>query len=107
MVKGFILAEGKKRTMKECDILFCVGVKSTEKNDINHQVEVQRLLTGGGIGYRDFIAPFGEAAAEAIVKLEEEEEEPEMALAMSTLFLESFRRSFKTAIRQQKDRKEE
>lgn len=105
MVKGFILAEGKKRTMKECDILFCVGVKSTEKNDINHQVEVQRLLTGGGIGYRDFIAPFGEAAAEAIVKLEEEE--PEMALAMSTLFLESFRRSFKTAIRQQKDRKEE
>lgn len=105
MVKGFILAEGKKRTMKECDILFCVGVKSTEKNDINHQVEVQRLLTGGGIGYRDFIAPFGEAAAEAIVKLAEEE--PEMALAMSTLFLESFRRSFKTAIRQQKDRKEE
>lgn len=106
MVKGFILAEGKKRTMKECDILFCVGVKSTEKNDINHQVEVQRLLTGGGIGYRDFIAPFGEAAAETIVKLAEEEE-PEMALAMSTLFLESFRRSFKTAIRQQKDRKEE
>ena len=76
MVKGFILAEGKKRTMKECDILFCVGVKSTEKNDINHQVEVQRLLTGGGIGYRDFIAPFGEAAAEAIVKLAEEELEP-------------------------------
>lgn len=106
MVKGFILAEGKKRTMKECDILFCVGVKSIEKNDINHQVKVQRLLTGGGIGYRDFIAPFGKAAAEAIVKLAEEEE-PEMALAMSTLFLESFRRSFKTAIRQQKDRKEE
>lgn len=104
MVKGFILAEGKKRTMKECDILFCVGVKSIEKNDINHQVEVQRLLIGGGIGYRDFIAPFGEAAAEAIVKLAEEE--PEMALAMSTLFLESFRRSFKTAIRQQ-DKKEE
>ena len=49
MVKGFILAEGKKRTMKECDILFCVGVKSTEKNDINHQVEVQRLLMGGGL----------------------------------------------------------
>ena len=105
MVKGFILAEGKKRTMKECDILFCVGVKSTEKNDINHQVEVQRLLTGGGIGYRDFIAPFGEAAAEAIVKLAEEE--PEMALAMSTLFLESFRRGFKAAIRQRKDKKEE
>lgn len=104
MVKGFILAEGKKRTMEECDILFCVGVKSIEKNDINHQVEVQRLLTGGGIGYRDFIAPFGEAAAEAIVKLAKEE--PEMALAMSTLFLESFRRSFKTAIRQQ-DKKEE
>ncbi len=104
MVKGFILAEGKKRTMKECDILFCVGVKSIEKNDINHQVEVQRLLTGGGIGYRDFIAPFREAAAETIVKLAEEE--PEMALAMSTLFLESFRRSFKTAIRQQ-DKKEE
>lgn len=104
MVKGFILAEGKKRTMKECDILFCVGVKSIEKNDINHQVKVQRLLTGGGIGYRDFIAPFGKAAAEAIVKLAEEE--PEMALAMSTLFLESFRRSFKTAIRQQ-DKKEE
>lgn len=104
MVKGFILAEGKKRTMEECDILFCVGVKSIEKNDINHQVEVQRLLTGGGIRYRDFIAPFGEAAAEAIVKLAEEE--PEKALAMSTLFLESFRRSFKTAIRQQ-DKKEE
>lgn len=104
MVKGFILAEGKKRTMKECDILFCVGVKSIEKNDINHQVKVQRLLIGGGIGYRDFIAPFGKAAAEAIVKLAEEE--PEMALAMSTLFLESFRRSFKTAIRQQ-DKKEE
>lgn len=31
MVKGFILAEGKKRIMEECDILFCVGVKSTEK----------------------------------------------------------------------------
>lgn len=104
MVKGFILAEDEKKTIEECDILFCVGVKSIEKNDINHQVEVQRLLTGGGIGYRDFIAPFGEAAAEAIVKLAEEE--PEMALAMSTLFLESFRRSFKTAIRQQ-DKKEE
>lgn len=100
MVKGFILAEGKKRTMKECDILFCVGVKSTEKNDINHQVEVQRLLIGCG----DFIAPFGEAAAEAIVELAEEK--PERALAMSTLFLESFRESFKTAIRQQ-DKKEE
>ena len=61
-------------------------------------------MTGGGIRYRDFIAPFGEAAAEAIVKLAEEE--PEKTLAMSTLFLESFRRSFKTAIRQQ-DKKEE
>lgn len=105
MVKGFILAEGKKRTMKECDILFCVGVKSIEKNDINHQVEVQRLLMGGGIEYRDFIAPFGEAAAEAIVELADVK--PERALAMSTLFLESFRRGFKAAIRQQKDKKEE
>ncbi len=105
MVKGFILAEDEKKTIEECDILFCVGVKSIEKNDINHQVEVQRLLMGGGIGCGDFITSFGEAAAEAIVKLAEEEE-PEMALAMSTLFLESFRRSFKTAIRQQ-DKKEE
>lgn len=105
MVKGFILAEGKKRTMKECDILFCVGVKSTEKNDINHQVEVQRLLIGGGIGCGDFIASFGEAAAEVIVELAEEK--PERALAMSTLFLESFRKSFKTVTRQQKDKREE
>ena len=104
MVKGFILAEGNKRIMEECDILFCVGVKSTEKNDINHQVEVQRLLIGGGIGCGNFIAVFGEAAAEAIVELADVK--PEMALAMSTLFLESFRRSFKTAIRQQ-DKKEE
>ena len=105
MVKGFILAEGKKRTMKECDILFCVGVKSIEKNDINHQVEVQRLLMGGGIGCGDFITSFGEAAAEIIVELAEEK--PERALAMSTLFLESFRRSFKTVTRQQKDKREE
>jgi len=105
VVKGFILAEGKKRTMKECDILFCVGVKSIEKNDINHQVEVQRLLIGSNISYGDFIAEFGEAAAEAIVELADVK--PEMALAMCTLFLESFHRSFKTAIRQQKDKREE
>lgn len=105
MVKGFILAEGKKRIMEECDILFCVGVKSTEKNDINHQVEVQRLLIGGGIGCGDFIASFGEAAAEVIVELAEEK--PERALAASTLFLESFRESFKTVTRQQKDKREE
>ena len=85
MVKGFILAEDEKKTIEECDILFCVGVKSIEKNDINHQVEVQRLLMGGGIGCGDFIAVFGEA----------------------TLFLESFRRSFKTVTRQQKDKREE
>ena len=102
MVKGFILAEDEKKTIEECDILFCVGVKSIEKNDINHQVEVQRLLMGGGIGCGDFITSFGEAAI-----LELADVKPEMALAMSTLFLESFRRSFKTAIRQQKDRKEE
>ena len=105
MVKGFILAEDEKKTIEECDILFCVGVRSIEKNDINHQVEVQRLLMGGGIGCGDFITSFGEAAAEAIVELADVK--PEMALAMSTLFLESFRRSFKTAIRQQKDKREE
>lgn len=105
MVKGFILAEGKKRTMEECDILFCVGVKLTEKNDINYQVEVQRLLIGSGIECGDFIASFGEAAAEAIVEIAEEK--PEIALAMSTLFLESFHESFKTVTRQQKDKREE
>ncbi|MBS6517480.1 MAG: hypothetical protein KH353_04700 [Clostridium sp.] len=105
MVKGFILAEDEKKTIEECDILFCVGVKSIEKNDISLQVEIQKLLMGGNIRCRDFIAAFGEAAAETIVELAEEK--PEMALAMSTLFLESFHRSFKTAIRQQKDKREE
>ena len=105
MVKGFILAEDKKKTIEECDILFCVGVKLIEKNGINLRVEIQKILAGGNIGCGNFIAVFGEAAAEAIVELADVK--PEMALAMSTLFLESFRRSFKTAIRQQKDRKEE
>lgn len=104
MVKGFILVEDEKKTIEECDILFCVGVKSIEKNGINLQVEIQKILAGGNIGCGNFIAAFGEAAAEAIVELADVK--PEMALAMSTLFLESFRRSFKTAIRQQ-DKKEE
>lgn len=105
MVKGFVLTKGKKMTIEECDILFCVGVKSIEKNDINHQAKVQRLLIGDDIGCGDFIAAFGEAAAEAIVELAEEK--PEMALAMSTLFLEYFHGSFKTVTRQQKDKREE
>ena len=59
-------------------IILC-RCKVDRKNDINHQVEVQRLLIGGGIGCGDFIASFGEAAAEVIVELAEEK--PEMALA--------------------------